>query len=67
MSITVNPLRPVLDQFYQRLTALQGVLCHLETQLHGYRDMLVDPSQGEDSGLGRLFCGTRLVISDLTE
>jgi len=65
--ITVNPLRPVLDQFYQRLTALQGVLFHLKTQLHGYRDMLVDPSQGEDSGLGRLFCGTRLVISDLTE
>ncbi len=67
MSITVNPLRSVLDQFYQRLTALKGVLFHLETQLHGYRDMLVDPGQGEDSDLARLFCGTRLVVSDLTE
>jgi hypothetical protein len=64
---TNNPLQTPLDELFQRLNGLYGLLHHFKSYLNTYRSLLNEMINTGKLKKSDLAAGTSLVIRDLTE
>lgn len=64
---TVNPIKPPLDNLFERLNDLYGLLSLLKSQLDNLRNLLNEIVEKRNLNLSDISEETSLVIRDLTE